>query len=371
MSNAALWGLGLLGLALLIVLCFYTHAPRIAADLTPRVAQSVESVGGAFTLDGRDVTLTGVVADEAERARRLEIVGGVYGVRTVIDSMRVAGGAAAPAGDPVGETSAGEAFALEAGPDGRLVLRGVMPSEDARAALVERVGAAFPGRELVDELTVAAGAAAAWRPSLDALLPALAPATDPGVRIEGGEVVITGTVPDAETRASVEAAVRAALADGYTLRNDLVIADAPAAPDAPDAGGDQVEASGSTDADVQAAEAALREALSIGSVEFESGTATLTPRSREILDRAAAVFVRFPAVGAEVQGHTDSQGGDASNQRLSQRRAEAVEAYLVEQGVEAEALAPRGFGEAEPIADNSTADGRARNRRVVFALRTR
>jgi OOP family OmpA-OmpF porin len=72
-----------------------------------------------------------------------------------------------------------------------------------------------------------------------------------------------------------------------------------------------------------------------------------------------------------VEGHTDSQGKDAANMTLSQKRSEAVRAYLIKQGVEPERLEARGFGETVPVADNKTANGRAENRRVEFRIMER
>jgi len=363
MSNTTLWTLGLLGLVLLSVLCLLTHAPGIERDLSARAAAVAD--GAAVAVSGRDVTLTGEVASEEARLRLLAAVRGVRGVRIVHDRLTVAGGVPA---------DASAAFALDADGAG-LVARGVVPSEAARAALMARLRAAFAGRDVRDALTVQDGAAFDWDPALAALLPTLGGVTAPALRVEGGTVVLRGTVPDDATRDRVEAAARAALLAPFTLRSELAVGEGTSATtdttaDTTAAGG-QVEASGSTDADVLGAEGALREALSIGQVEFTSGTATLTPQSRAILDRAAAVFVRFPSVRAEVQGHTDSQGNAAANLALSQRRADAVEAYLVGKGVSADALTPRGFGADEPVADNATAEGRARNRRVVFRLDSR
>ena len=70
----------------------------------------------------------------------------------------------------------------------------------------------------------------------------------------------------------------------------------------------------------------------------------------------------------EVQGHTDSKGNDAYNQDLSQRRVNSVVKYLASKGVTVEILKPVGYGEAKPIASNSTAAGRAKNRRVQFVI---
>ena len=73
-------------------------------------------------------------------------------------------------------------------------------------------------------------------------------------------------------------------------------------------------------------------------------------------------------MSVEAQGHTDSQGSDAYNLRLSQQRAESVREYLVSQGVEPGRITARGYGESQPIASNDTADGRATNRRVTLRI---
>jgi OOP family OmpA-OmpF porin len=78
-----------------------------------------------------------------------------------------------------------------------------------------------------------------------------------------------------------------------------------------------------------------------------------------------------PTIKVEVQGHTDSVGNDRFNLKLSQKRAESVKAYLVKQGVSADRMVPKGYGENVPIADNRTKDGRAQNRRVEFVITER
>jgi outer membrane protein OmpA-like peptidoglycan-associated protein len=73
---------------------------------------------------------------------------------------------------------------------------------------------------------------------------------------------------------------------------------------------------------------------------------------------------RYPALKVEIAGHTDSANSDAYNLDLSQRRADAVMKYFVDHGVEADRMTAKGYGEAEPIADNATQAGRFKNRRV-------
>ncbi len=104
-------------------------------------------------------------------------------------------------------------------------------------------------------------------------------------------------------------------------------------------------------------------------VNFEFDSATLTPEAKSKLD--AAVSTLSSNVGNKrirVVGHTDSIGSETYNQKLSERRAQAVVNYLVSQGVDPSILISEGRGESEPIADNSTEEGRAKNRRVEFVI---
>lgn len=118
--------------------------------------------------------------------------------------------------------------------------------------------------------------------------------------------------------------------------------------------------------DVDAATAIRR--LDLSGVQFETGTANLTAEAQLILDDAAEQLQAFPEVAVEVQGHTDDIGGDGANQALSQARAESVAAYLANSGVDPDRLTAVGYGESQPIDDNTTAEGRQVNRRVQFEV---
>lgn len=108
----------------------------------------------------------------------------------------------------------------------------------------------------------------------------------------------------------------------------------------------------------------VQRTLVLQGVNFETGSANLTDQSHNTLDRVADAIIGNPDVRIEVAGYTDSRGGAATNLRLSQARADAVRAYLIGKGVPAFQLTSRGFGSASPIAPNTTAVGRSRNRRV-------
>jgi OOP family OmpA-OmpF porin len=104
--------------------------------------------------------------------------------------------------------------------------------------------------------------------------------------------------------------------------------------------------------------------LILRGVTFATGSATLLPDAEEPLRATAASLLAQPATRIEVAGYTDDTGSRAVNERLSRARAESVRAFLVSAGVPGDRLTARGYGPAEPIASNATAEGRALNRRV-------
>jgi outer membrane protein OmpA-like peptidoglycan-associated protein len=109
--------------------------------------------------------------------------------------------------------------------------------------------------------------------------------------------------------------------------------------------------------------------ITLRGIYFEFDKATITPESRPALEDAAKILIQNPTIMVEIQGHTDSVGSDMYNQQLSERRAKAVVNYLVQElGIEGSRLTARGYGESQPVADNTAEEGRALNRRVEFVI---
>lgn len=105
-------------------------------------------------------------------------------------------------------------------------------------------------------------------------------------------------------------------------------------------------------------------AIRLEGANFATGSSKLLAGAGSKLDEVVSAAKQNPEITMTVTGYTDSQGNADANVRLSQARAEAVKAYLVGQGVAASRISTAGKGEADPVADNGTADGRAKNRRV-------
>ena len=108
--------------------------------------------------------------------------------------------------------------------------------------------------------------------------------------------------------------------------------------------------------------------VNMSDVLFESAKYGLRPAARERLAKIAGILLAYPDLHLEVEGHTDAIGSDVYNQQLSEKRAGAVQQYLVQQGIPESAIAARGLGKLQPAADNSTSAGRQQNRRVELIV---
>ena len=108
--------------------------------------------------------------------------------------------------------------------------------------------------------------------------------------------------------------------------------------------------------------------VNLSDVLFDTASSTLKPGAREKLARVSGILVSHDGLRLAVEGHTDSVGTDAYNQGLSERRAESVRTYLVDQKFTATSVGATGFGEGQPVATNDTASGRQQNRRVELVV---
>lgn len=164
-----------------------------------------------------------------------------------------------------------------------------------------------------------------------------------GVEPQGQMIHLTGAAPHYQAKKQA-GEIAAAIAGVTSVRNDIAIIG--------EAGTCQQEIDGY---------------LSRERVSFKSGRAELHDSSFPILDMLASI-ARNCGAQFEIAGHTDAVGDSTVNMKLSQRRADAVRKYLVRSGVSAERIEAHGYGETQPIADNSTDEGRQTNRRIEFRV---
>jgi OOP family OmpA-OmpF porin len=107
--------------------------------------------------------------------------------------------------------------------------------------------------------------------------------------------------------------------------------------------------------------------VAVYGIHFDTAKSAILPDSGQILGEIVKLLQQNPNLKLRVEGHTDNLGSAAANQALSEKRAQAVVAWLTTHGIPAASLTSKGFGQAQPVADNATEDGRAKNRRVELA----
>lgn len=228
-----------------------------------------------------------------------------------------------------------------------LVVRGTVPTEAAKATLLDQIKGVYPQATIVDSLTVdAAAPTAPFLEKAGVLIGYLAQLRNAGLGVNAQNVTVRGDVRTQSALDAVKASLTGALPAGYTLMPEINVV-APSA-------------------DVAAADSLIAAAL-IQPIPFRTGSAELGDGAAAILDQVAAALTQYASVKVAVEGHTDNTGNAAANQTLSQQRAESAMKYLVDKGIAAARMTAIGYGQTRPIGDNATEAGRAMNRRVVFA----
>ena len=245
-------------------------------------------------------------------------------------------------------------FTATRGPEGLVRLRGRLPDERMRAA-VESVAAARFGAGNVDlRARTDEDLPADWGAGVMAGLDALARLQTGALRVEPGAVDLRGRTGDADAQAEIAALLAGAL--GPDARIALEVAY--------DAALDPLAALPSPQECIGEVQGAAAE----GKITFAPGSADIEAEGRRTVTRIASILKGCPPMTIDVAAHSDSQGRESMNLALSQERAESVVAALRGLRVGEQDLVATGYGEARPVADNGTAEGREANRRIEFAL---
>lgn len=145
---------------------------------------------------------------------------------------------------------------------------------------------------------------------------------------------------------------------------DGVVPTAPAAPEQPSSAA--LETAGNFD--LEACKGRFEILSRSGNIYFRTASAQLDSKSAPLLDSMVDIIERCPGLLIEISGHTDSDGSDATNQRLSDARAASVARYFQSKGIDKIRFVTVGYGEARPVAPNDTSENKARNRRIEFAV---
>lgn len=237
------------------------------------------------------------------------------------------------------------AFAAQAQVDLQpVVVEGVVPDQATKAQILDPLRELYGSDRVVDRIQVESiPTPPNWGSYVAGMItPGLQRISDGALEVNGQSVRVSGQVVNEAQRQQVASELSLASNSTYTVTNAL-----------------QTGGSG---------QGLLDATLGDRIIEFESGSARLTPLGQDILAEMAASMIEIGDARVQVVGHTDDVGNRQANLALSHARAEAVRDHLVTLGVPRANLSVLGKGPDEPVADNATDDGRARNRRIQFQI---
>lgn len=367
---AASWAAFVAGMVLLVlmllVLAVLLGTESVQSDLEARSEQALRIAGFqeiTADVDGFAVSLKGQYRAGQDIESGVQAVAALSGVGSV-DAMGVW---EIDTPDAVDTVVDGSPIVVSWSGD-TVTVSGTMSTEEQQTFLETSLGelvvgdgtaTRFDAVELADiEVVEGLDPEDDWIGTLVALVGTLAAGLDEGsVTVNPAGQVVT-TAGKAETRQlkrdlsdSTEDLIVAFAADGFDVTDGVL---GPPKPPAP------------TKAEVEELERTLAELIEGKVVEFEFASDQLTPVGTALLDELLVPLVEFAAVPVEIAGHADSQGSADRNLELSRRRAQAVLDYFVSRGEDPERFVAVGYGDTRPIADNSTEEGRQKNRRIEF-----
>lgn len=224
-----------------------------------------------------------------------------------------------------------------------VVIEGVVPDQATKAKLLNNLRAVYGAERVVDRIQVESIATPPnWGDYVAGMInPGLTRVSPGKLEVNGQSVRITGEVGNEALRQQVASDLSLASNTSYTVTNGLKV-------------GSQ--------------QSILDQTLANRIIEFQSGSAKLTPFGMSILDEMVVKMAQMPGSRFLVIGHTDNVGQRESNLALSHARALAVKSYMMAKGIPASHMDVLGKGPDEPVADNTSNDGRARNRRIEFKI---
>ncbi len=225
-----------------------------------------------------------------------------------------------------------------------IVVEGVVPNVATKQDILNKLYVTYGQTNVIDKIQIRAVTAPnGWSTAVNHVISEDLKSIKQGkLSIKGMQVDLRGKVPKQEDIQITTNKVQSLLPVDYKLNAQLSV----------------------NTTEQQLIDATLKNRI----VEFESGSAVLAPSGIQILDEMIVALQKVNAKKIKIIGHTDSSGDANKNLSLSQERARAVKNYLISKTIPAEILTAEGLGSTKPVADNLTADGRKKNRRIEFEV---
>ena len=232
-----------------------------------------------------------------------------------------------------------------------LTLSGYVPDDKIHAAIIASASRRFFSEKVVDNLKISLGAPGGFSAAVTPAMGALSRLSTGTLVVTDREVKLSGDALYDAAAGQIRAGLGKDFPQNFQFKADVSIKPAVAPVDA------------------TVCQQLFSELLGKAKIRFESGSAAIDPDSAGLLDHLVETASRCPTSNLEVAGHTDTDGDNAANQSLSERRAQAVVDDLVKAGLPSSRFTAVGYGSPQPLAANDTEDGKAQNRRIEFVVR--
>jgi len=307
--------------------------------------------GGSITFSDADVSL--VALDTTQQALFDNVVGQlesdlpeVFSLQSVLPKpVKI---------DGTGEGDGPPEFVATYSPEGLVQLRGRISNERLRNAVEGFARARFGGAEVSGAMRIDPNLPNGWPPRVLTALQVLSLLNNGSVVVQPDFVSVKGSTGNADTKAEISRIMSAQLGQAENYSIEVLYRE-------------ELDPLAGLPTPVECV-SAINAILTARNLTFQPGSGDLDGEAFATIDRIAEVLSDCELVLMEIAGHTDSQGRETMNQRLSQQRAEAVLSALLARRVLTGNLTAKGYGETVAIADNSTEDGREANRRIEFTL---
>ena len=322
-------------------------SPRWGEAASAAIAALSEIGGGTVTFADEQVTLAAVQGTSQET-----FDAAVGALQSALPPAFVLDASLPPAAEAAEEGPA--EFTATRSPEGLVRLRGQVPDDRTRAAVGSVAAARFGAGKVDLRARTASELPRDWGLQVMTGLDALSRLETGVLRIEPQSVDLRGRTGSADAQAEIAALLTGALGTDLQVALDVTY----------DAALDPLAALPAPEECIAEVQSAAAE----GKITFAPGSTEIEPEGRRTVTRIASILKGCPPMAIDVAAHSDSQGRESMNLELSQSRADAVVAALRGQRVSGQSLIATGYGEARPIADNDTAEGREANRRIEFAI---
>jgi len=365
--------LGAILIGILTFFCFSGKAGGIQDDLISKAQTALTGnglgekvavgiVGSGYGLK-RILTLDGTVESEAAKAEAGKLAAAQEGVSGVQNNLIVK--------KPAPKVVIPSPYIMDVirGRDSKVILKGFVPSAKIHTSVTSKAKSMFGEENVQDLLQEVKGAPEGWMETALLGMDKLGVVDYGEYHISDNNFGFKGFVDNMDKKTPLEQSLSTSLNKSY---KGAYVIDAPEPAPEPEPIPEPVPEPVPEPEPVAAAVSCQEEftkVLITHKVHFEYNKAVISADSYGLLDNLMEIAGKCPDASIEIGGHTDSDGSEAYNKRLSQSRASAVKSYLTNKGMSENRLTAVGYGELDPVANNGTKEGKAKNRRIEFKVK--